>query len=152
MPDLQSGCTKGANCPSYCAMVSIEQRKSLRYRFIKYRLSLTDGAKCRAYTFVMHYVNRAYYIADLGYFWNKKGEDRTYKLNPEKICLHWNNTMASKRFLKAIHTTRTCAHLKVGKQHSRGTYMPNFMLNTGQGRWSMSASIPGTTCGASLAG
>ena len=152
MPNLQSWCTKVAKCPSYCAMVSIEQRKSLRDCFRKYRLSLTDGAKCRAYKFVMHYVNRAYYIADLEYSWNNNGKDRTYKSNPEKMLLHWNNITASERFLKAIDTTRTCPHLKAGKQHSRGTYMPNLMLDTGQGRWSMSESIPGTMCGDSLAG
>ena len=101
-------------------MINIEQRKSLRYRFIKYRLFLTDGAKCRAYKFVIHYVNRAYFIADLGYSCNKKGKNGTYKLNPDKICLHWNNITASERFLEAIHTTWTCAHLKAGKQHSRG--------------------------------
>ena len=133
MTDLQSGCTKGAKCPNHCAMVSVEQRQILNDRFRKYRLSLTDGAKCRAYEFVIHYVNRAYYIVTLGYSGNKKCKDRTYKSNPEQKCSHCNNLQASEWFPKYSHTTRTCSHLKAVEQHSRGVYVPNYMLDTGQG-------------------
>ena len=60
MTEFQIECAKGAKCPNHFAMVSVEQQKSLRDHFRKYRLDLTDGTKRRAYEFVMHYVNRAY--------------------------------------------------------------------------------------------
>ena len=81
----------------------------------------------------MHYIRREYYILTLGYSRNKKGKDRRYKSNPEHKCSYCNNLPASEWLMKASHTTRTCAHLKSGEQHSRGAYMPNYMLNTGQG-------------------
>ena len=70
---------------------------------------------------MMHYVNRAYYIATLSYSGNKKGEDGTYKSNPEQKFSHCNNLPASEWLPKSSHTTPTCAYLKAGKQHSQGT-------------------------------